>query len=346
MPGTTPECWPSPRARTDPMTRADLPRLARLVWADWDEAPEEMSFEAPWGDVLERSIELLGKVGPRADTVLMEPTSADAEFRRDALELFVRAPAIINVVLNWKICLEQGLPLHPTRYFEVNDETRHAVDWPADQVADAVKVFSTSIRVARALMRLDTVAVAEIQSLRAGIDPAVLRFVFTSVPDKYTWRGSDPSKVLALASNVERDRNFYKGPGAGHVARLAGLSVQGPSGLIVDPPGGLVVGAAHGSLVPGLILAETLGWKLWYIRFSMFKRNDKEPVISESDITKLAPFRHSPTLIFDEDVAKGTTLRIFSEKLFPLFDKPRSASVIRHGLASFRPDFAGIQWYD
>jgi len=130
------------------------------------------------------------------------------------------------------------------------------------------------------------------------------------------------------------------------VARLAGLSVQGPSGLIVDPPGGLVVGAAHGSLVPGLILAETLGWKLWYIRFSMFKRNDKEPVISESDITKLAPFRHSPTLIFDEDVAKGTTLRIFSEKLFPLFDKPRSASVIRHGLASFRPDFAGIQWYD
>ncbi|HUX36331.1 MAG TPA: hypothetical protein VMV44_00395 [Rectinemataceae bacterium] len=328
------------------MTREELPRLARLLWSEWDEAPAAMSFEAPWGEVLDRSIELLDRVGSRSEAILAEPASADEGFRRDALDLFVRAPAIINVVLNWKICLEQGLPLHPTHYFEVNDRTRNSVAWPADLVAEAVKVFSTSIRVARALMRLDPVAVDEIRSLRAGIDPAVLDFVFTSVPDKYTWRASEPAKILALASRIEKDRDFYKGPGLGHVARLEGRSVPGPTGLVVDPPGGLVVGAAHGSLVPGLILAETLGWKLWYIRFSMFKRNDREPVISESDIAKLAPFRISPVLIFDEDVAKGTTLRLFTEKLFPLFDNRRSASVLRHGLASFRPDFSGVQWYD
>ncbi len=328
------------------MRREDLPRLARLLWCEWDEPPAAMSFEAPWGEVLDRSIELLERVGSRSEAVLAEPASADEAFRRDALELFILAPAIINVVLNWKICLEQGLPLHPTQYFEVNDWTRNRVEWPAEQVAEAVKVFSTSIRVARALMRLDPVAVEEIRSLRAGIDPAVLDFVFTSVPDKYTWRGSEPAKILALASKIEKDGDFYKGPGLGHLARLAGDSQAGPTGLVVDPPGGLVVGAAHGSLVPGLILAETLGWKLWYIRFSMFKRNDREPVISESDLEKLAPFRESPVLIFDEDVAKGTTLRLFTERLFPLFDKPRSASVLRHGLASFRPDFSGVQWYD
>ncbi len=328
------------------MTRESLPRLARLIWAEWDEAPKALSFEAPWGEVLDQSIELLEKVGSRAEAVLADPPSADADFRRYALDLFVRAPAIINVVLNWKICLEQGLPLHPTRYFEVNETTRNTVSWPREQVEEAVTVFSTSIRVARALMRLDPVAIEEIRSLRGGIDPKVLDFVFTSVPDKYTWRGSEPAKILSLASKIEKDGEFYKGPGEGHVARLAGRSFAGPSGLVVDPPGGLVVGAAHGSLVPGLILAETLGWKLWFIRFSMFKRNDREPVISESDVRKLAPFRQSPTLIFDEDVAKGTTLRIFTEKLFPLFENPRSASVIRHGLAAFRPDFSGIQWFD
>lgn len=328
------------------MTRESLPRLARLIWADWDEPPEATSFEGPWGEILDRSIELLESVGDRADAVLADPASADAGFRRDALDLFVRAPAIINVVLNWKICLEQGLPLHPTRYFEVNESTRNSVVWPAERVEEAALVFSTSIRVARALMRLDPVAIEEIRSLRARIDPTILNFVFTSVPDKYTWRASEPAKILALASRIEKAGDFYKGPGAAHLAMLARGSVAGPHGLLVDPPGGLVVGAAHGSLVPGLILAETLGWRLWFLRFSMFKRNDREPVISDSDLAKLAPFRGSPVLLFDEDVAKGTTLRIFTEKLRPLFDDARSASVIRHGLASFRPDFSGMQWYD
>ncbi len=328
------------------MTRESLPRLARLIWAEWDEAPPALSFEGPWGSILDQSIELLERVGEGAESALADPASASQEFRKDALDLFVRAPAIVNVVLNWRICLEQGLPLHPTRYFEVNETTRNTVSWPRDQVDEAVSVFSTSIRVARALMRLDPVAIEEIRSLRAGIAPEVLGFVFTSVPDKYTWRGSEPAKILALASKIEKDGDFYKGPGEAHVARLAGKSVAGPSGFIVDPPGGIVVGAAHGSLVPGLILAETLGWRLWFVRFSMFKRNDREPILSESDLKKLAPFRQSPAIIFDEDVAKGTTLRIFTEKLFPLFDNPRSASVIRHGLSSFRPDFAGLQWFD
>ena len=332
------------------MTREDLPRLARLIWAEWDETPAALSFEAPWGAILDQSIELLDWLGERAEGVLADPGSANEAFRERALALFVRAPAIINVVLNWRICLEQGLPLHPTRYFEVNEKTRNTVSWPAERVAEAVKVFSTSIRVSRALMRLDPVAVEEIRSLRAGLDPQIHDFVFTSVPDKYTWRGSEPAKVLALAARVQKDREFYEsGTSSRRLLPTEGAEPDLEAGQ--EPPAnplpmGLVVGAAHGSLVPGLILAETLGWKLWFIRFSMFKRNDREPVIAPSDIEKLAPFKKSPALIFDEDVAKGTTLRIFTEKLFPLFENPRSASVIRHGLASFRPDYAGVQWFD
>lgn len=328
------------------MRREALPRLARLVWADWEEPPEALGFEAPWGRILDDCVDFLESLGPEAPAVLAEPASASADFKSRALALFVRAPAIINVVLNWKICLEQGLPLHPTRYFEVNEETRGRVEWPAEEVARAPGVFSTSIRVARALMRLDPVAVEEIRSLRSTIDPAILDFVFTSQPDRYTWRASEPAKILALASRIEADGEFYRGPGAAHLARLSGASVAGPSGLLVDPPGGLVLGAAHGSLVPGLILAETLGWRLWFVRFSMFKRNDREPVISDSDLAKLAPFREAPVLLFDEDVAKGRTLRIFVDSLSPLFARVRSASVIRHGLSAFAPDFTGEQWFD
>ena len=303
------------------MGSIDLPRLAKLVFADWDEAPEAMAFEKPWDAILADTAGLSSRLGERADEAIAEPAAMPAAYWRDSIELFVRIPAIINVVLNWKICVEQGLPLHPTLYFEVNDLTRNAFEHPVELRKRAHAAYLESMAVARCLMRLDAQAPERIASLSGMVDPEILGHVFTSRPDKYTWRGSDPSKVLKLASRI-------KGSGAAS-----------------DHPA-LVLGAAHGSILSALVLAETLGCDLYFLRFSMFKRNDSSPIISEADVGELARWKSEPVILFDEDVAKGTTLTIFSEKVSPLFVGARTAAVIRHGLASFRPDFIGFDWYD
>ncbi|MEI6387880.1 MAG: hypothetical protein WCQ50_14700 [Spirochaetota bacterium] len=298
-----------------------LPKLSRLVYAEWDEAPKEMAFEASWGEILAECAELAVLLGEGLPTALSAPASMPESYWSAARRLFVRLPSIVNVPLNWKICVELGLPLHPTQYFEVDGPALGSIQHPAPLVEEAPILLERAVDAARALMRLDEGAAELTRGLRVSADPAMPGFMFTSKPDKYTWRGSDPSKILALAGRVEAS-----GFGAGQR--------------------GLVVGAAHGSLVPGLVLAETLGWDLSFVRFSMFKRADTFPVLTPSDVASFKRRHGVPTLLFDEDVAKGTTLRIFTETLAPHFAECRSAAVIRHGLAGFRPDFTGVEWFD
>ena len=78
----------------------------------------------------------------------------------------------------------------------------------------------------------------------------------------------------------------------------------------------------------------------------MFKRNDKAPVLAKSDLRFLEAFRKGPVLLFDEDVAKGTTLTRFSKVMKPLFDLSYTGSVLRHALSPCRPDFTGRAWND
>jgi len=53
-----------------------------------------------------------------------------------------------------------------------------------------------------------------------------------------------------------------------------------------------------------------------------------------------------PALLFDEDVAKGTTLTGFAAALRPLFQASSTASVLRHSLSPCWPDFTGHAWND
>ena len=57
-------------------------------------------------------------------------------------------------------------------------------------------------------------------------------------------------------------------------------------------------------------------------------------------------WRRGSALLFDEDVAKGTTLERFTRCLQDRFAESRSACVIRHAGASIRPDFAARVWWD
>lgn len=291
--------------------------LHRLLYADWDDPPAAMDFELSLEGALDSLQELVTRILPVAEAALAAPAEAPPAFWDDCLALYLRAPVLVNIALNHKICVEQGLPLHPTRYFEVSEKTRFQVHYPEEEVRRAQSLFLDAIATARAAVALAPGCDARLEAFQRDLPEDLRDHIYTSGRDKYTWRASDPRKILSLAQEVQKK---------------------------VHPVA--VVGAAHGAIMAGLLFANILEVPLYFVRFSLFKRKDKNPVISPSDLRFLAAYREGPVLLFDEDVAKGTTLTQFTKYLEPFFDRSHSAGVLRHGHAAFRPDFTGQVWYD
>jgi hypothetical protein len=291
--------------------------LHRLLYADWEDPPEGMNFEATYEEVLDRIRGLLPGLLAARDAALEAPASAPAKFWEDCLQLYLLTPALVNVALNYKICVEQGLPLHPTFYFEVSEKSRFQAHYPPAMVRHANELFQASIAVARAVFALGDEAPAALERFQSGLPEVVLGLVYVSAKDKYTWRASNPRWIRSLADSV--------------------LASFRPN---------LVVGAAHGSITSGLVFANLVDAPLYFVRFSMFKRNDVDPILAGSDLAHLEAFREGPALLFDEDVAKGTTLTRFEEVMKPLFRETHTGSVLRHALSPCRPEFTGHAWND
>jgi len=291
--------------------------LERLIYADWETPPEVMAFEAPLGELMARMGVLLPGVLAGREAALADPASAPPAYWDDCLSLYLLTPALVNVALNYKICVEQGLPLHPSHYFEVSRRTRFKKQYPPELTAGANARFLDAIATARAIYALDPASKEILERFRAQLPPALLGFIYASMKDKYTWRASDPGKIKSLADQVHRS---------------------------MEPA--IIVGAAHGSIMSGLVFANLLGAPLYFIRFSMFKRHDTAPIIAQSDLALLRPYAAGPALLFDEDVAKGTTLTGFEAALRPLFQTASTASVLRHALSPCWPDFTGRVWND
>jgi hypothetical protein len=279
-----------------------------LAGEDWDEAPAAMAFESPYGALLDEIATLVDALnGPEAA----------ARDRNAAVKLYVRVPALINVLLNYKICVEHDLPLHPTVYYELTEARRYRMEHPISELERANRLFRESIELSRAAYRLAPDWPQAAADFRSRLPPEILSFIYTGGLDKYTWRASEPTRIATLATTI---REAYA-----------------PE---------LLVAAAHGSIIPGLLLAEYLGIPLYFIRFSMFKRKDEAPIISLADEAWLSTWRASKALVFDEDVAKGTTLEIFTRTMGGFFAHTKSACVIRHGGASMKPDFIARTWWD
>ena len=276
-----------------------------------------MAFEASFEEILGRLQAVLPGILEGKEAALAAPAAMPARYWDDCISLYLLTPALVNVALNYKVCVEQGLPLHPTYYFEVGDTERFKARYPEHLVAHTNAFFQASIAAARALYGLEPDGMEKLRQIVLDLPEIIAGFVYTSTKDKYTWRASDPQKIIDLADSIQKE---FK-----------------PA---------LIVGAAHGSIVSGLVLANLLSVPLYFIRFSMFKRNDTAPIISPYDIRFLETYREGPVLLFDEDVAKGTTLIKFDEVLKPMFQESRTASVLRHALSSCRPDFFGRSWHD
>ncbi|MFA5852994.1 MAG: hypothetical protein WC820_09850 [Spirochaetales bacterium] len=282
--------------------------------ADWTNPPPEMEFSAPYGELLRGTATLVKSLSASR----REPGSS--EWRRNlelATSLYVRTPGIVNVMLNYKICVEHDLPLHPTVYYELKEARKYKIDHGLPAVDLANRLYRKSIDLARAALRLDASFESEATAFQAALPAELNSFIYTGTRDAYTWRGSNPELLLRLAQMIRE-------------------------GFDAD----IIIAAAHGSIMPALLLSEFLGLPLYFIRFSMFKRNDEEPIITFSDQAWLFGFKGQNALLYDEDVAGGRTLTLFAEKMAPLFSQIRTACSLRHGGAIIKPDFCAKVWWE
>ena len=287
--------------------------ISDYLFCDWDEPPAMMDFERPYLEAIERCVvlhEAISSYGPEDST---NPKTWPL-----ALELFGTVPAIVNVALNYHICIGLGMPLHPTEYFEVASEAPSVFAYPQDMTENAFLLYKTAIELAISAYALAPDFPQKARKFTAALPSSLGAFIYTSRADKYTWRGSEPAKVKSLADSILRRGR--------------------PE---------IVVGLAHGSIMAGLLLACMLDCRLWFLRFSMFKRKDVRPVITPLDENLLQSFgQGEEMLVFDEDSASGTTLSLMAKTIAGLAPKARTGSVIRHASSSFKPDHVGRIWWD
>ncbi len=281
--------------------------------ADWSSPPEEMEFACVYRELLEKiaedcaflrqALELRGVFAP--------------EDLQKALRLYIWTPGIVNVMLNYKICVEHGLPLHPSVYYELKEARKYKIDHGLPAVENANRLYRESIALARKALGLDKELPDRVAEFLEKLPREIKNFVYTGIRDTYTWRGSEPAILFRLAETLRRE--------------------YGPQ---------IIVAAAHGAIMPALLLAEFLDKPIYFIRFSMFKRHDEEPIVSFSDKAWLSEFASERAVLYDEDVAGGRTLELFAKRLSPLFGQAKTACSIRHAGSSIRPDFSGLTWWD
>jgi hypothetical protein len=286
-----------------------------LSGENWDEPPEEMALESTYAAILADTRTLVAEL--RSGISTAKDSAAESTLCAKARRLYLRVPALVNVALNYKICAEHGLPLHPTVYYELAEAKRYDIVHSLAKIELANRLYRSSIELGRSAYRLDPDFETQVEAFSISLPEEIGAFVYTGGIDTYSWRASEPDKLRALADKV---RATY------------------------TPD--LLVAAAHGAIMPSLLLAEYLGLPLYFIRFSMFKRKDESPIVSLSDEVWLSSWGKKAALLFDEDVAKGTTLELFTRRLSPLFTKAKSACSIRHAGSTFAPDFVARYWWD
>ncbi len=297
---------------------SSLLKLMRILeWADWEAPPAEMNCEMPFKTIISTIADLVPDIASAEEPLNSLAPQQALRLLNKTIRFYVLIPSIVNVLLNYKICVEHGLPLHPTVYYELKEARKYRISHSLGEIQRANELYWKSIDVARECCRFAPHATQDLSLLLSEAPPSVSSFVYTAVQDPYTWLGSKPSLLSTLAEKIKKSYQPC-----------------------------LLLAAAHGSIMPALVLSELLGIPLYFIRFSMFKRHDEEPIISLSDHAWLFDFRGKNVLLYDEDVAGGRTLELFLKRLSPLFGQVKTACSIRHAGSSLHPDFFGRMWWD
>ncbi len=292
--------------------------IERYLYADWDEPPEEMSFVRRFDDLISELRKSLNLVLLQVEEGKDETADYPSSFYDYIKNIYLFAPALPNVILNYKICIDFGLSIDPIRYVDFNKKDKNPNRYTQQEKWLADQLFKESLFVAKSAYALSPNCLYALSRFCTHLPEIIKESEFTNKKDKYTWQASNPHYVKTLAERIKE-------------------SIGQPD---------LIIGAAHGSICPGILLSNFLDCGLYFIRYSLFKRNDPQPVLSEQDKIFFSRHQYGKVILFDEDVAKGKTLKEFTAQLSPLFEKAYSASVIRHYLSPFCPDFVGGVFYD
>jgi hypothetical protein len=176
------------------------------------------------------------------------------------------------------------------------------------------QLYVQAIDSARRLFMMDPSAKETIIRLGESTPYELKSLIYTSKYDKYTWTATDPILIRRLADKID----FF------------------PSHIIAS---------AHGCIRPGLMLSCLLGSDVYFVRHSKFKAKDNSPILDDQDLAYIRSISDDGILLMDEDVASGTTLKKLSESL-GFLNNTKTASVLAHYLAPFKPDYIGKTWYD
>lgn len=289
--------------------------IEKYLCENWDMPPEKMEFTKQFDRIVQELYASLKQVIPIKD---YPKAAEDPFFYQHLSTIHLLAPALPNVTLNYKICMEFGLPVDSIRYINFDRTEKKPGMHSRREQGEARQLFREAVFAARLAYQLSPNCLSASTNFYKHLPAAVREAEFTSKKDRYTWKASDPEKINALARKIEE-------------------KIGRPD---------LIIGVAHGSIGPGMILANLLGSEMHLIRRSSFMREDSRPIISPSDETLFARHRTGKVLVFDEDVTEGFTFKSFTETLSPYFDCSYSAAVIRHRLAPFAPDFVGGEFSD
>jgi len=290
--------------------------MERYIYKDWEQPPEEMDFEMRYADLILDLIDTMEILLPQVP--VHDGEKKDREFYEDMLRLYLRAPAVPSLMLNYKICIEFGLPLYPDTYVPFNTSAINSRKYDDTMKDHVQQQYLDSIRIARQLYALEVSCVNELENFYSQLPQILKDSWYINKKDKYTWMASRPADIRVLADSIENELGK------------------------VD----LILGAAHGSIRSGLVLANMLDTDLYFIRFSLFKRKDANPIISKQDIEVFTHYKDKKVVLFDEDMAKGKTMKEFRHEMSSFFENFSTATVTRHYLTPEKTDFVGDLRFD
>ncbi len=232
---------------------------------------------------------------------------------RKAQQLFLETGAISNILLNYKICIENGLIINPINYIGYENKR---LNEELNYIDDSIQfLFEKSCNLVKDIYNLEDNVLSDLKEFRETIPKELNEFIYTSKSDKFTWMGLNPKNIESLSNQLKSEQ--------------------------ID----LVIGSAHGAIIPATSLSNKLESNLYFVRYSRFKRDDPAPIISKQDIDFFNMYKDKTVLVLDEDCASGNTLKNLSTELRKYLPNLITASVIRLQGSRFIPDYVGLEYW-
>ena len=286
--------------------------IDKYISMDYYEPSSEMEFQ-------ERYINLFSEIEKSLKRILNFEKSHEnpknrARIFAEGNNIYFKTPALVNVILNYKIALENGLRLDSKKYVEFSQKI--ALKYTHNTIKNSQDLYIKAISLVKDIYALKDGSIECLKDFKNKIPEELRGFIYTSKKDKYTWMASHPKRIICLADKINKKSK-------------------------ID----LIVGTAHGSIISATLLSNMLGSDIYFVRFSHFKRNDNNPIISDSDMEHLSDYKGKNVLFFDEDLASGKTLKNLEKRLNPIFINHHTGSVIEHYLSDC-PEFVAETLFD